>query len=119
MRVRDDQRTVADDETGSEELEGGRARTLERSHRHDRQLDARDRFLGLGTLRTKRRSGIQRKDRDQVLKVSVFLSDRANFAELNELYIQYFSEPYPARTTIQAQLPRADMLIEVDCIAAL
>jgi 2-iminobutanoate/2-iminopropanoate deaminase len=53
----------------------------------------------------------------QVVKVTVFLADFNHFAEMNEVYKQYLSEPYPARTTVQAGLGR--MAIEVDCIAVI
>jgi 2-iminobutanoate/2-iminopropanoate deaminase len=53
---------------------------------------------------------------EHVVKVSVFLRRIADFPELNAVYAQYFTEPYPARTTIEAGLV-GDMLIEVDCIA--
>lgn len=53
---------------------------------------------------------------EKVVKVSIFLTDLANFAELNEIYKRYFKEPFPARTTVQAGLS-GQMLIEVDCIA--
>ena len=52
----------------------------------------------------------------EVVRVGVFLADLGNFAEMNEIYQSYLTEPYPARTTVQAGLP-AKMLIEVDCIA--
>lgn len=51
-----------------------------------------------------------------VVKVSVFLANLADFGEMNEIYKQYLTEPYPARTTVQVVLP-PQMLIEVDCIA--
>ena len=52
-----------------------------------------------------------------VVKANVFLSDLANFAALNEVYAQYFSEPYPARVAYQvAALPKA-ALVEIDVIA--
>jgi 2-iminobutanoate/2-iminopropanoate deaminase len=53
---------------------------------------------------------------ESVIKVSVFLTDLGNFAELNEIYKKFFMTPYPVRTTIQAGLS-GEMLIEVDCIA--
>jgi 2-iminobutanoate/2-iminopropanoate deaminase len=52
-----------------------------------------------------------------VVKVGIHLADIGNFAELNEVYRQFFSEPFPARTTVQSGLPR--IAIEVDCIAVL
>jgi 2-iminobutanoate/2-iminopropanoate deaminase len=56
---------------------------------------------------------------DKALKVSVYLSDLSEFAQMNEVYGRYFSMNPPARTTVQvARLPR-DAKIEVDCIAAI
>ncbi len=52
------------------------------------------------------------------VKVGVFLADLSNFAEMNDIYKEYLTEPYPARTTVQAVLPPR-MLIEVDCIAVI
>ena len=48
--------------------------------------------------------------------MGIFLADLGNFPEMNEIYQTYVSEPFPARTTVQAGLP-PKMLIEVDCIA--
>jgi 2-iminobutanoate/2-iminopropanoate deaminase len=45
------------------------------------------------------------------------LADLADFPELNDIYRQVFSEPYPARTTVRSGLNR--IAIEVDCIAVL
>ena len=54
---------------------------------------------------------------DRVVKTTVFLADLADFAEMNEVYSQYFSSPAPARSTVQvARLPR-DVRIEIDLIA--
>ena len=54
---------------------------------------------------------------EHVVKVNVYLADMADFAAMNEIYKQFFKEPYPARTTIGAALPIKGMLIEIDCIA--
>lgn len=55
---------------------------------------------------------------DHVLKVSVFLSDMADFAGMNVVYERMFGSNRPARTTIQAAaLPAPDLRIEIDCIA--
>ncbi len=52
-----------------------------------------------------------------VVKANVFLSDLSNFAALNEVYAEYFKEPYPARVAYQvAALPK-DALVEIDVIA--
>ena len=50
------------------------------------------------------------------VKVGVFLADLKDFGAMNDIYKTYLTEPYPARTTVQAGLP-TDMLIEVDCMA--
>ncbi|MEI9893547.1 MAG: RidA family protein [Chthoniobacter sp.] len=52
-----------------------------------------------------------------VVKTTVFLVDLANFAAMNAVYSKYFSEPYPARSTIQvAGLPRGSQ-VEIEIIA--
>ena len=52
-----------------------------------------------------------------VARTTVFLADMNDFAAMNEVYATYFSEPYPARSTIQAaRLPR-DARVEIDAIA--
>jgi reactive intermediate/imine deaminase len=56
-----------------------------------------------------------------VVKVNVYLDRRADFEEMNEIYKEFFgSDPdnWPARTTIEARLPRKDFLLEIECIAA-
>ena len=54
---------------------------------------------------------------DQVVKTTVFLADMADFAVVNEVYSEFFSENKPARATVQAaRLPR-DARVEIDCIA--
>jgi 2-iminobutanoate/2-iminopropanoate deaminase len=52
-----------------------------------------------------------------VVKCSVFLADRKDFAAMNEVYTEFFGAARPARTTVQAVLPAEDMKVEVDCIA--
>ena len=52
-----------------------------------------------------------------VMKVTVFLKDMNDFAQLNEIYARNFSAPYPAREAIQvARLPK-DGLVEISVIA--
>jgi len=51
----------------------------------------------------------------QVVKVTIFLTDFANFAKVNELMAKYFKEPYPARSTVAvAALPR-NARVEIEC----
>ncbi|HET9913927.1 MAG TPA: Rid family detoxifying hydrolase [Anaerolineales bacterium] len=52
-----------------------------------------------------------------VVKVSVHLSDVELFERFNKVYATYFPDPKPARTTVGSQLPRKDMLVEIDVIA--
>ena len=52
-----------------------------------------------------------------VLKTTVFLSDIANFAEMNRIYAEYFQEPFPARAAFQvAALPKG-ALVEIEAVA--
>jgi 2-iminobutanoate/2-iminopropanoate deaminase len=53
-----------------------------------------------------------------VVRTTVFLADMNDFATVNEVYGTYFSEPYPARATVQvARLPK-DARVEIDVIAS-
>jgi 2-iminobutanoate/2-iminopropanoate deaminase len=51
-----------------------------------------------------------------VVKVGIFMTNLDNFVEMNRIYKEYLTEPYPARTTVQAVLFEG-IQIEVDCIA--
>ena len=51
------------------------------------------------------------------VKTTVHLADLADFAEFNEAYEEFFSEPYPVRTTVGSQL--ANILVEIDVVAVL
>jgi reactive intermediate/imine deaminase len=56
---------------------------------------------------------------DEVVKVTIFLTDLANFALVNRVMAEYFREPYPARAAVGvAALPRNSQ-VEVECIVAL
>ena len=55
-------------------------------------------------------------DLSKALKVTVFLTDLAHFAKVNETMAQYFSEPYPARAAVEvAGLPKGAQ-VEADAI---
>ncbi len=54
---------------------------------------------------------------DLVLKTTVFLTDLANFNEMNKVYAEYFTENYPARSTIQVSRLPKDVLVEIEAIA--
>ncbi len=56
---------------------------------------------------------------DNVVKTDVFIKDMNDFAAVNEVYAEYFTKPYPARSCVEvARLPK-DVLIEVETIAEL
>lgn len=58
-------------------------------------------------------------DFGKVVKTTVFLTDLANFATVNEIYAGYFTEPYPARSCVQiGALPKGSLL-EIELIAEL
>ncbi|SKC42803.1 RidA family protein [Maledivibacter halophilus] len=51
------------------------------------------------------------------VKVTVYLKDINDFAAVNEVYAQYFSEPYPARCAYGVAALPLGALVEIDCIA--
>jgi len=56
----------------------------------------------------------------KAVKVTVYLDRRADFEEMNAIYAEFFgADPaaWPARTTVEARLPRKDFLVEVECVA--
>ncbi|MEG1732555.1 MAG: RidA family protein [Longicatena sp.] len=51
-----------------------------------------------------------------IVKTTIFMSDLAEFDQLNEVYGSYLEEPYPARSCVQvARLPK-DVKVEIECI---
>lgn len=56
--------------------------------------------------------------RTNVVKTSIFVTDLNNFAEVNQAYVDFFTEPYPARSTIEvSKLPKGS-LVEIEVIAS-
>ncbi len=57
---------------------------------------------------------------DNVVKTSVFLTDLANFAPMNQVYAQYFAEDTaPARACVEVSRLPKDVLVEIECIAVI
>jgi len=56
---------------------------------------------------------------DKAVKVTVFLADMAHFQRVNTVYVQYFTEPYPARSAVQVAALPMGATIEVEAIIAL
>ena len=56
-------------------------------------------------------------DLSHVVKTTVFLSDMANFVAMNEVYAQFFSQPFPARSAVAVKdLPKG-ALVEIEVLA--
>lgn len=55
----------------------------------------------------------------KVLKTTVYLSDMANFAAMNEVYAEFFTQPYPVRSAVAVKTLPKNALVEVECIAEL
>lgn len=58
-------------------------------------------------------------DFTDVVKTTVFIKDMNDFEKVNAVYAKYFEKDHPARSCIEvARLPK-DVLVEMECIAAL
>jgi 2-iminobutanoate/2-iminopropanoate deaminase len=56
---------------------------------------------------------------ENIIKTTVFLSDMNNFAKMNEVYKQFFTGDFPARSAVEvARLPK-DAMVEIEAIAVL
>jgi 2-iminobutanoate/2-iminopropanoate deaminase len=53
-----------------------------------------------------------------VVRTTIFLADMTDFAAVNAIYGTFFSEPYPARATVQVSRLPKDARVEIDAIAA-
>ncbi len=58
----------------------------------------------------------QQLDFSHVKKANIYLAKREHYQEFNELYARYFTEKFPARTTVYCDL-NYDLLVEIDVIA--
>ena len=56
---------------------------------------------------------------DNILKLSIFLTDLSNFDAVNSLMKERFSEPFPARSTIEVSRLPKDVNIEIDAILSI
>ena len=57
-------------------------------------------------------------DLKHVVKTTVYLADMADFGAMNEVYAQFFSEPFPARSAVAVKdLPKG-ALVEIEVLAA-
>jgi 2-iminobutanoate/2-iminopropanoate deaminase len=53
---------------------------------------------------------------DDVVKVNAYLADLGHLAGYNDVYREFFDEPYPARSSVQAGLPPG-VLVEIEAVA--
>ncbi len=53
-----------------------------------------------------------------VVKTTVLLADIADFGEMNEVYSQFFSQPYPARSAFAVKALPKGALVEIEMVAA-
>ena len=53
---------------------------------------------------------------DDVVKITIFLTDLGNFATVNEVMTKHFSEPYPARATIEVSGLPLGVNVEIEAI---
>ena len=56
------------------------------------------------------------KSLDDVVKISIFLTDLGNFATVNDVMKEYFSEPYPARATVEVSGLPLGVNVEIEAI---
>jgi len=56
---------------------------------------------------------------DDAVKLTIFLTDLANFAAVNEVMAEYCAEPYPARAAVQVSALPKGVDVEADAILAI
>lgn len=56
---------------------------------------------------------------DQVVKTTVFLRDMNDFARMNAIYGEFFTENPPVRTTVQVSGLPKNVVVEIECVALL
>ena len=54
---------------------------------------------------------------NNVVKTTVFMADMNDFADMNSVYAEFFTEPYPARSAVAVKTLPKGALIEIEVIA--
>ena len=54
-----------------------------------------------------------------VVKTTVFMADMADFADMNSVYAEFFTEPYPARSAVAVKTLPKGALVEIEVVAGL
>ena len=52
-----------------------------------------------------------------VVKTTVFMADMADFAEMNSVYAEFFTEPYPARSAVAVKTLPKNAFVEIEVVA--
>ncbi|MDK2819109.1 MAG: RidA family protein [Spirochaetota bacterium] len=55
----------------------------------------------------------------KVVRCGIFIKNMDDFVKINEVYGSYFTEPYPARATVEVSRLPKDVLVEIDAIVLL
>jgi len=53
-----------------------------------------------------------------VVKTTVFLADMNDFADMNTVYAEFFTEPYPARSAVAVKSLPKGALVEIEVVAS-
>ena len=53
---------------------------------------------------------------EDIVKLTIYLTDLGNFAKVNEAMLEYFPEPYPARATVEISALPLGVNVEMDAI---
>jgi 2-iminobutanoate/2-iminopropanoate deaminase len=56
-------------------------------------------------------------DMAHVVNTTVFLADMADFADMNEVYAQFFEAPFPARSAVAIKTLPKNARVEIECVA--
>lgn len=56
---------------------------------------------------------------NNVVKTTVFMADMNDFAEMNAVYAEFFSEPYPARSAVAVKSLPKGALVEIEAVAGI
>lgn len=56
--------------------------------------------------------------RANIIKTTIFMTDLAQFGKVNEAYVNFFTAPYPARSTVQVSALPKGAVVEIEVIAA-
>ena len=56
-------------------------------------------------------------DMTHVIKTTVFMADMNDFADMNAVYAEFFTEPYPARSAVAVKTLPKNALVEIEVVA--